>query len=358
MSSDASKLFTPFSLKSFTIRNRIGVAPMTRMSCDHRSIPRQDVFDFLVRRAINEAGIVYTEAIVTDYESAQGYPGQARITNQLQIDTWKKVADKIREAGAVSIMQIFHCGRIAWPEINPANRTIAPSAIIPKQKNPLTGAPYPVPEEMSQFEIQHVIKGFQETARGAIEAGFDGVEIHGAHGYLINQFLSLYSNKRSDRYGGNLENRFRFAHEVILAVRKVVPSDRLLSFRLSNWGVVDMDVSLFHDSHEWQKLIVMLSAQPLDALSISTSNFQQRAFETDLTMSELTRHATTLPLFICGKIFDRTSAEMAIEHADIALFAKSMLLNPNLVEDLHENRKLPCYSSEEANVAYTDTIVP
>ena len=161
-------LFSPFKLNNFTLKNRIGVAPMTRMSSPADGIPRQDVLDFLVRRAENDAAIVYTEAIVTDYESAQGYPRQARLTTQRQIEAWQPVVEAIRQAGAVSIMQMFHCGRMAWPEINPANRVIAPSAITPKQNNPLTGEPYPVPDEMSSFDIQHVISGFVETARAPL----------------------------------------------------------------------------------------------------------------------------------------------------------------------------------------------
>ncbi|MGB7920798.1 MAG: NADH-dependent flavin oxidoreductase, partial [Desulfobacterales bacterium] len=93
--------------------------------------------------------------------------------------------------------------------------------------------------------------GFVETARGAVEAGFDGIEIHGAHGYLICNFLSPYSNRRADGYGGSVENRFRFAHEVIQAVRQVVPEDRLLTFRISNWGVADPHVSLFETKEEY-----------------------------------------------------------------------------------------------------------
>ncbi len=215
------KIFSSFKLKNFQLQNRIGVAPMTRMSSVKNSIPRQDVFDFLVRRAGNGAAIVYTEAIVTDYECAQGYPGQARVLKDEQIDAWKPVVESIRNKGSVAIMQIFHCGRMAWPEINPAGRIIAPSSITPSQNNPLTNEPYPVPEEIGLLEIEHVIEGFIETARGAVAAGFDGIEIHGAHGYLISQFLSSYSNKRTDTYGGVVENRYRFAHEVIQAVRPV-----------------------------------------------------------------------------------------------------------------------------------------
>jgi 2,4-dienoyl-CoA reductase-like NADH-dependent reductase (Old Yellow Enzyme family) len=351
-------IFTPFKLNSFTLKNRIGVAPMTRMSSPGDSIPRQDVLDFLTRRAENGAAIVYTEAIVTDYESAQGYPGQARLSTQRQIEAWKPVAEAIRQKGAVSIMQMFHCGRMAWPEINPANRVIAPSAISPKQKNPLTGEPYPVPDEMSIFDIEHVITGFVETARGAIAAGFDGIEVHGAHGYLINSFLSSYSNRRNDEYGGSVENRYRFAHEIIQAVRQVVPPDRLLIFRISNWGVADMEVSLFEDKPEWQQIIKMLSKEPIDAISISTYDYSAKAFGTDQTMARITREATDLPLMICGKIYDRTTAEDALKDADIILSAKSILLNPNWVDDIRRSKELPLYKSEEANVAYTEEPLP
>lgn len=352
-------IFKPLSLKNFTLKNRLGVAPMTRMSAVADSIPRRDVLDFLVRRAENGAGLVYTEAIVTDYESAQGYPGQARMLTQRQIEAWKPVISAIRKAGAVSIMQMFHCGRMAWPEVNPAGRVIAPSAVAPRQDNPLTGAPYPVPDAMNQFDIDHVINGFVETAKGAVAAGFDGIEIHGAHGYLINQFLSGYSNKRSDKYGGSLQNRYRFVHEIISAVREVVPVERLLLFRISNWGVADMEVSLFQDQDEWQDIIKLLSLEPIDAISVSTYDFaEKKMFGTDQNMAQLTRKVTDLPIFICGKVHDRTTAEQALQDADIVLCAKSFLLNPNFVAEVRSGKELPLYASEEADIAYTQEPLP
>ena len=127
-------LFSSFQLKNFRLRNRIGVAPMTRMSSPGEGIPRQDVLDFLVRRAKNGAALVYTEGIVTDDESAQGYPGQARLLTQRQVDAWKPVVEAIRKEGALSIMQMFHCGRVAWPEVNPANRIIAPGPPSPNRR--------------------------------------------------------------------------------------------------------------------------------------------------------------------------------------------------------------------------------
>jgi 2,4-dienoyl-CoA reductase-like NADH-dependent reductase (Old Yellow Enzyme family) len=354
----ADKIFSPLEIKGFRLRNRLGVAPMTRMSSPGDSIPRRDVLEFLVRRARNGAALVYTEAIVTDFESAQGYPGQARLTTQRHVDAWRQVTEAIRLAGAVSIMQMFHCGRVAWPEINPAKRTIAPSPLIPRDRNQFTNQPYPVPDEMSQFDIDHVILGFVETARGAVAAGFDGVEIHGAHGYLISEFLSAYTNQRTDGYGGSTEKRFRFLHEIIAAVSPVVPKECLLTVRLSDWGVVDLDVSLYATKENYQETIRLLSAEPVDAISVSAYDFRNKAFGTEKTIAGVTREATHLPIMICGKIYDRASVEEALQDADIVLSAKSMLLNPNWVEDVRQGKTLPLYQSAEANIAYTDTPLP
>ena len=354
----SKELFSQRLLNKFTLKNRIGVAPMTRMSSSEDGIPRKDVLAFLVTRAQKGAAVVYSEAIVTDYESAQGYPGQSRLVTQRQIDAWKSVTDSVRREQSVSLCQMFHCGRMAWLGINPAGRVIAPSPLAPQQHNPLTGKPYPVPDEMSLFDIRHVINGFVETARGAVEAGFDGVEVHCAHGYLISQFLSTYSNKRTDSYGGPLENRFRFAREVIQAVRQAVPADRLLTIRISNWGIADMQVSLFKDQAEWQDLIALFSREPIDAISVSTYDYKENVFGTAKNMAQLTRDVTDLPLMICGKIHDRASAEDALEDADIVLSAKSLLLNPDWVEDIQADKELPAYKSEEANIAYTPAPLP
>jgi 2,4-dienoyl-CoA reductase-like NADH-dependent reductase (Old Yellow Enzyme family) len=350
-------LFSQFWIKNKQLKNRIGLAPMTRTSSPKDSIPRKDVLDFLVRRAQNDVALVFTEAVLTDYESAQGYPKQSRMVTQRQIDAWRPVVKAIKDAGSLAIMQMFHCGRVSWPEINPAGRVIAPSPVAPKQENPLTQKPFPVPDEMSRFDIDHVIDGFVETAKGAVAAGFDGVEVHGAHGYLINSFLSAYSNKRTDDYGGSAENRFRLARQIIGAVRDVMPEDRILTFRISNWGVVDMKVPLF-DKDDWMSMIGWLDQEPVDAISVSTLNFSDSAFDTGKTMAELTRQKTAKPLMICGSIYDRKTADKALKHADIVLSGKSLLLNPNWVEDIRQDRQLKPRTPEEANVAYTDEPLP
>jgi 2,4-dienoyl-CoA reductase-like NADH-dependent reductase (Old Yellow Enzyme family) len=211
---------------------------------------------------------------------------------------------------------------------------------------------------MSRFDIDHVINGLAETAKGAVEAGFDGIEIHGAHGYLINQFLSGYSNRRTDEYGGSAENRFRFAREVIRAVKPVVPDDRLLFFRISNWGVADAAVSLFESEEEWQQMIQFLDEEPLDAISVSTMNYADRAFGTDKSMAQLTQAVTDKPIILCGGIYDRKTADDALQDADLVLSGKSLLLNPDWVADIRDNKPLKPRSGAEADVAYTDDPLP
>ncbi len=350
-------LFSEFRIKNIVFKNRLGVAPMTRTSSSKNGIPRKDVLDFLIRRAQNDAAVVYTEAIVTDYESAQGYPRQSRLITQRQIEAWKPVVQAIQKEGAVAIMQMFHCGRVATTGVNPANRVIAPSPLAPHQHHLLNKEPYPVPEEMSLFDIKHVLVGFVETARGAIAAGFDGVELHCAHGYLLNEFLSSYSNQRQDAYGGSVENRFRFIHEILKAVREVIPQNRLLLARISNWGVVDTNVELFTKA-EYQEVIRLFSKESVDAISVSTYDFKQKAFGTNQNMGQITREITTLPLFICGKVYDRSSAQEALVDTDMVLSAKSMLLNPHWVNDIRDSKSLPIRKSDEANIAYTDIPLP
>jgi len=135
--------------------------------------------------------------------------------------------------------------------------------------------------------------------------------------------------------------------------RKVVPDNRLLTARVSNWGIADMDVSLFESKEDYQKTISLLSREPVDAISVSTYEYNQPAFGSDRNMARLTREMTDLPLLICGGIHDRASAEKALCDADIVLVGKSLLLNPDWIADVHADKDLKRYTSEEAAVAYT-----
>lgn len=347
-----NNIFSDFTLKSEKLKSRLGLAPLTRMSSGEDSIPRTDVLDLLVARAKSGAGLVYTEAIIVDYESSQGYPGQSRILNDLQIKAWKEVTDKIIAEGTLPVMQMFHCGRMSWPEVNPVGRTIAPSQITPRDDNPLTGKPYPMPDEMTRTDMDKVRDSFVETALCSQKAGFKAIEVHCAHGYLLSQFLSNYSNKRSDEYGGTVENRFRFVGEVIEAVKSAVRDDTIVLARVSNWAIADMDVSLFADKKEWQELIGFFNKSSIDGLSLSTYNFTDEAFGTGLNMAELTREVFKRPIILCGGIYDKKTAEEALTYGDVVLSGKSMLLNPKWIEDVREGKDLKPFNSEAADVAY------
>jgi 2,4-dienoyl-CoA reductase-like NADH-dependent reductase (Old Yellow Enzyme family) len=351
-------LFSPFELKSYKLKNRIGIAPMTRMSSPGGSVPRQDVLDMLVRRAQAGTALIYTEGITTDNEASQGYKRQARLLTESQIAVWKPVTRGIREAGGVSIAQLFHNGRITYPEVNPAGRVIAPSPIAPKQLNSQNGQPFQVPEEMSHAEIAKVIQYFALSTRGAMEAGFDGIELHGAHAYLISQFLSVYSNQRTDEYGGTTEKRFRFVYELIQAVKAEMPANKLLLFRISDHGAVDPEVSLFETKEEWQKVIRLLVQEPVDAISVSCYDYTRKMYGTDQNLAQLTREVTALPLLLAGKIYDRATAEDALQYCDVVLSGKSLLLNPAWVDDITFNKPLEPFKAKDAQVAYTVTPLP
>ena len=155
-----------------------------------------------------------------------------------------------------------------------------------------------------------------------------------------------------------VENRFRLASEIIRAVSGAIPRDRLLTFRISNWGIVDMDVSLFESKEEYQGIIRLLSKEPIDAVSVSTYDFEAKSFGTDRNMAQITREATSLPILICGKIHDQRTAEAAMRDADLVLSAKSMLLDPHWIEAVRAGESLPLRRSEEADVAYSETPLP
>jgi 2,4-dienoyl-CoA reductase-like NADH-dependent reductase (Old Yellow Enzyme family) len=235
---------------------------------------------------------------------------------------------------------------------------IAPSPLAPKQINGQTGEPYPVPEEMSHTEIAKVINFFAKSTAGAMAAGFDGIELHGAHAYLISQFLSAYSNQRTDEYGGTTEKRFRFVHELIQAVKAEMPPEKLLIFRISDHGAVDPEVSLFGTKDEWQKVIKLLAQEPVDAISVSCYDYTRLMYGTDKNLAQLTREVTNLPLLFAGKIYDRATAEDALQYCDFVLSAKSLLLNPNWLDDIYHNRPLEPYKSKDAQIAYTREPLP
>ena len=219
-------LFSPVSLGSLHLRNRVAMAPLTRMRCGADGVPNELVAEHYAQRA--GLGLLVTEGTYPSAES-RGFPGQPGIVTAEQSAGWSRVASAVHERGGVVVMQLMNAGRVTHPEVTGTDRIVAPSAIaIDGQVHTPTGkAPYPVPHALTTAELSTVKQQFVDAARRAIDAGIDGVELHAANGYLLHEFLSPASNQRTDGHGGSPAARARFVIEVTAAVAAEVGAGRV-----------------------------------------------------------------------------------------------------------------------------------
>ncbi len=235
-------LFSPLRIGRYQLRNRIFLAPLTRMRAGSGNVPEEMNLRYYVQRAC--AGMIITEATQVCLQG-QGYPNTPGIHSPEQIAGWRKVTHAVHEEGGTIFLQLWHVGRISHRSFQPGGALpVAPSALQPMRSN-LSGPSlrkealgFETPRALELDEIPSVVAAFREGAENAIEAGFDGVEVHGANGYLLEQFLNDRSNIRTDRYGGSIENRARLLLEVTEAVCGAVGPDRV-GVRLSPGGDVN-----------------------------------------------------------------------------------------------------------------------
>lgn len=226
------KLWTKTKVGNLELPHRLAMAPMTRSRAEEDGTPGELSSLYYAQRA--SLGLLITEGAQPS-DDGQGYLRTPGIYTDKHIEGWKKVTDAVHEAGGYIYIQLMHVGRVSHPDNTPHHRQpVAPSAIAPGVETfTATGMQdIPVPRELSKEEIQITIADYRKAAAAAIEAGADGVEIHGANGYLINQFIGENSNKRTDEYGGSIENRARFAIEVAKAVIDEIGAERT-GFRIS-----------------------------------------------------------------------------------------------------------------------------
>ncbi len=223
-------LFQPYSLNStITLNNRILMAPLTRCMADDNLVPTVAMAEYYGRRA--EAGLIISEAVIIRPDG-QGYPNTPGLFSEEQIKGWKIVTKTVHDNGGKIFAQLWHTGRVAHPHFfeknnNGSNDVLAPSAIAVEGSVPrMRELTYKIPKAVTQQDIDQLVKDYAQAASNAIEAGFDGVEIHGANGYLIDQFLHHDSNRRSDEYGETPENMSRFPLAVIDAIIASIGKDR------------------------------------------------------------------------------------------------------------------------------------
>ena len=219
-------LFKSLRLGSLQLKNRIIMAPLTRARAGLDHLPNDLMAEYYAQRA--SAGLIIAECTMI-MAGTSAFVAEPGIYSEAQIKGWKKVTDAVHAKGGKIFLQIWHGGRAAHPLLNGGQECIAPSAIAISGdvQTPNGKVPYAVPRELMDSEIPAIIEGFKEAARKSKAAGFDGIEIHGANGYLLDQFMRDGSNKRSGPYGGSVENRAKLLLEVTRAVIDVMGSDRV-----------------------------------------------------------------------------------------------------------------------------------
>ncbi len=337
-------LFSPCQAGDLHVANRIVMAPLTRNRAPD-AIPTPLTVEYYTQRA--SAGLLITEATAIS-QQGQGYADVPGLYGTEQLDGWKRVTDSVHAAGGKIVVQLWHVGRISHTDLQPdGGHPVAPSAITAKTKTVLmkdgvpTFVPTSAPRALRAQELPGIVHTYQAAARNAVEtAGFDGVEIHGANGYLIDQFLKDGSNHRTDDYGGSIENRARFLLEVVRAVTSAVGGGRT--------GIRLAPVTMSNDAHDSapQPLFEYVMAQ-LATLHLAYVHIIEgatggprvvpdRPFDYVALKAAYAR-AGGKGAWMVNNGLDKTLAEEALQSgADLVAFGRPYIANPDLVERLRQ----------------------
>lgn len=342
-------LFQPLKAGAFEFPNRIIMAPLTRCRCSAGRVPNAMMADYYAQRS--SFGMILSEATSIS-PMGVGYPNTPGIWSDEQVEGWKLVTRAVHEAGGQILLQLWHVGRISDPLYLDGKLPVAPSAIAPAGQVSLVrpAKDFVTPRALGLEEIPGIIEDYRRGAENAKAAGFDGVEIHGANGYLIDQFLQDSSNQRTDEYGGSLENRSRFLLEVTDAVVSVWGADRVgmhLAPRGDAHGVGDSDLStVFHHAARElgkRKLAFLCARESYDKPPLGPS--LKQAFG---------------GVYIANESFTAETAREAIRTgaADAVAFGKSAIANPDLVERFRIGAALnepdPTTFYADGPIGYTD----
>lgn len=337
-------LFKPGTLSGHSLANRLMLAPMTRTSAEADGRPTERMRDYYRDFARGGFSLLITEGIYTDERFSQGYDYQPGLANLAQQEAWQPIVEAVQAEGAKLVAQLMHGG--AQTQGNRfVEDTAAPSAVAPKGE--MLGfyggeGPYPTPHPMSEADIQEAIAGFAAAAQRAQAAGFDGVELHGANGYLIDQFISEYFNHRDDAWGGSIERRLAFPLAVIRAVREAVGGDFLVGMRLSQIKVTDPNYR-WAGREEAAKILTTLEVEGLDYLHFSELDARSPAVEgTKKSLSALASELIGIPVIANGELGDPQAAEIMIAQgaADFVAIGKAALANHDWPHRVRDNRPL------------------
>ncbi|MET7287799.1 NADH:flavin oxidoreductase [Streptomyces sp. NPDC005573] len=293
----AQILSRPIALGGLTVPNRIVMAPMTRMFSPG-GIPGEDVVSYYSRRAAAGVGLIITEGTYVGHDSAGQSDSVPRFHGEEQLAGWAEVVEAVHAAGGTIMPQLWHIGMVRRQGEPPFADAPAmgPSGIHKEGAEPKGKA-------MTQEDLDDVVAAFAEAAAAAERIGMDGVEIHGAHGYLVDQFLWEGTNRRTDAYGGDPVARTKFAAEIVAAVRAAVSPDFPVLFRFSQWKQQDYTARLAETPEELEAILAPLAAAGVDAFHASTRRYWLPEFEgSDLNLAGWTKKITGKPVITVGSV--------------------------------------------------------
>ncbi len=289
-------LFEPYKLKNLNLRNRVVMAPMTRNQSPG-GIPTSEVVAYYSRRAKAEVGLIITEGIEVSHKASSAYPNVPRLDTKEAREGWKRVVNGIKENGGSVIAQLWHCGgfRKLGMQPNPEVPGHTASGLVKPGKK--------VAHEMTLEDIKQTINAYASDAKYCEEIGFDGVEIHGAHGYLIDNFFWEGTNIRNDSYGGSIEKRSQFVSEIIQAVRSNISQEFIVGLRFSQWKQHDFEAKLAHTTDDLKKVLLSPVESGLDYLHSSMRRFWESEFEgSEENLAYWTKKISNIPTIGVGSV--------------------------------------------------------
>lgn len=323
---ESNLLFSPFHSPKLQLKNRWVMAPMTR-SKSPNGVPTEDVLRYYQSRAKHECGLIITEGVEVEHQWASGYPDVPHMYGSESLKMWKKIVSSVHEYGAKIVPQIWHVG------------------CINKEKK--------LPIDYSLEEICKVQNAYVQAAKNAKECGFDGIEIHGAHGYLIDQFFYSKTNQRTDHYNGSIFNRTRFACEIIQKIKEALGEDFLIILRFSQWKIDDYEAKMLTSYEELKEFLIPLEDAGVDIFHASNRKFWSCEFpdrDPKRNLSSYVKEITQLPVITVGSFLyftENTNVENECEEqlklaqklleekgADLFAVGRAFLGEPCLIEKI------------------------
>lgn len=335
-------LLTPYN-KNINLKNRVVMAPMTRSRAVNDENKPTDELQGLYYEQRASAGLIITEGSQVS-ERAVGYVNTPGIHTKAQVEGWKKVTKRVHDKGGKIFIQLWHVGRMSHPDFHDGELPLSSSAINPNEQSytPDGFKDTVTPKEMTKEDIKTTVEDFKNAAKNAVEAGFDGVEIHSSNGYLFHQFFNGTSNKRTDEYGGSHENKARFFFEVLDAIKEVIPEEKIgARFNPSLNGVFGMTMD--EDTiPTFEYIIKKLNDYNLAYIHLSEPFTD--VSDIPYAVTEIAKHFRPLynGTLMINAGFDQDSGNEVIAsgNADLVAFGKPYISNPDLVERFEKGLEL------------------